>query len=234
MDNNFMDDDDSEEIIDADDDFERMSLWVSSNKLIFLNFSLSLFKADHIFEDQIEPITPNELNATSSDDDQASFPLEASTTTSSARSSRAAAPDAFQFDPEQLKHLNEFNSEQLSQQLLSKAGTGDLITCLHKHWQLYVPLCFNVSDNPVKNLIETDVEKILLKPLAVFVCNSQDTEKALTKLNELDEPPQLCGKVFKSGEPSYFCRDCGSDPTCVLCSNCFRRSKHREHKYKVS
>jgi hypothetical protein len=27
--------------------------------------------------------------------------------------------------------------------------------------------------------------------------------------------------------------DCGSDPTCVLCSNCFRKSKHREHKYKM-
>ena len=27
--------------------------------------------------------------------------------------------------------------------------------------------------------------------------------------------------------------DCGSDPTCVLCSDCFLNSKHRSHKYKV-
>lgn len=29
-------------------------------------------------------------------------------------------------------------------------------------------------------------------------------------------------------------RDCGSDPTCVLCSSCFRKSKHREHRYKMT
>ncbi len=105
---------------------------------------------------------------------------------------------------------------------------------LHNHWSVYVPLCFNVTDNPLKNLIETDVHRILLQPLEQFVCNSEDNEKVLSELTQLEDPPQLCGKVFKAGEPSYFCRDCGSDPTCVLCSNCFRRSKHREHRYKVS
>ena len=154
---------------------------------------------------------------------QASSTLQTATTSSS----------SYNFNSNQLKHLAEFNSTSFNQSLLSKAGTGDLISLLHKHWQVYVPICFNVSDNPLKNLIETDVEQLLLKPLSVFICNSQDSEKALVKLNELDDPPQLCGKVFKSGEPSYFCRDCGSDPTCVLCSNCFRKSKHREHKYKM-
>ena len=81
-----------------------------------------------------------------------------------------------------------------------------MLTLLHKHWQTYVPICFHVSDNPNKNLIETDVQKILLHPLEVFICNSSDTDKVLTKLNELEEPSQLCGKVFKAGEPSYFCR----------------------------
>lgn len=69
-----------------------------------------------------------------------------------------------------------------------------------------MPICFNAMDTPTKNLIETDSERILLKPLEVFLCNSIDSEKILNKLHEFDDPPQLCGKVFKAGEPSYFCR----------------------------
>ena len=87
---------------------------------------------------------------------------------------------------------------------------------------------------PTRNLIETDTDKILIKPLEIYLCNSMESDKHLAKLRELDDPPQLCGRVFKAGEPSYFCRDCGSDPTCVLCSNCFRKSKHREHRYKMT
>lgn len=146
----------------------------------------------------------------------------------------ASEPDqTYNFTAEQLTLIADFDSLCFSKKLLDNAGCGDLLTILNKHWQVYVPLCFNVSDNPLKNLIETDSHKILFKPLEVFICNSQNSDKALSELNELEEPPELCGKVFKAGEPSYFCRDCGSDPTCVLCSNCFRRSKHREHKYKM-
>lgn len=97
-----------------------------------------------------------------------------------------------------------------------------------------MPICFSATDVPTRNLIETDANKILLKPLEVYLCNSIESEKCLATLRELDDPPQLCGRVFKAGEPSYFCRDCGSDPTCVLCSNCFRKSKHREHRYKMT
>ena len=61
-------------------------------------------------------------------------------------------------------------------------------------------------DVPKRNLIETDTHKILLKPLEIYICNNNDSDTILNKLNELDDPPQLCGKVFKAGEPSYFCR----------------------------
>ncbi len=118
-------------------------------------------------------------------------------------------------------------------ELLSKAGTGDLLTCLCKHWSKYVPLCYRATDNPTKNLIEKDTEKILFKPLEIFICNNQKSEKIIEELKQLDDPPLLCGHLFKTGEPSYCCRDCGSDPTCVLCSDCFLNSKHRTHRYKV-
>ena len=29
-------------------------------------------------------------------------------------------------------------------------------------------------------------------------------------------------------------RVCATDPTCVLCINCFQKSQHRNHKYRVS
>lgn len=108
---------------------------------------------------------------------------------------------------------------------------GDLETFLHNHWKIYVPICFNAFDTPKKNMLETDSEKVLLKPLEIYLANSLESDKYFNELKELEEPPTVCGRVFKNGEPSYFCRECGTDPTCVLCSFCFRNSKHRYHKY---
>lgn len=56
----------------------------------------------------------------------------------------------------------------------------------------------------------------------------------LEKLKTEDNIPSVCGRVFKMGEPTYSCRECGMDPTCVLCVNCFKQSAHKNHKYKMS
>ncbi|XP_067640703.1 E3 ubiquitin-protein ligase UBR1 [Eurosta solidaginis] len=56
----------------------------------------------------------------------------------------------------------------------------------------------------------------------------------LDKLQQEGNTATVCGKVFKTGEPTYCCRECGMDPTCVLCVNCFKQSAHRYHKYKMS
>ncbi len=173
---------------------------------------------------------PFAIPISSDDSNHAYGPGDISDTSSNTAIDQQAV--TYNFNADQLKLINEFNSS-FSESLLKNAGTGDLLALLRNHWKTYVPICFNVSDNPIKNLIETETQRILLEPLAVFICNDQNSEKVLADLNNLEDPPQLCGKVFKAGEPSYFCRECGSDPTCVLCSNCFRRSKHREHKYKV-
>ena len=54
-----------------------------------------------------------------------------------------------------------------------------------------------------------------------FLCNG-DPKEVLKQLSSLNDPPANCGKVFKIGEPTYSCRDCGLDPTCVLCVECFK------------
>ncbi|XP_077493255.1 E3 ubiquitin-protein ligase UBR2-like isoform X3 [Amblyomma americanum] len=50
----------------------------------------------------------------------------------------------------------------------------------------------------------------------------------------MESPMTLCGRVLKSGEPTYLCRDCNLDPTCILCVDCFKSSEHKNHKYKMS
>ena len=92
-----------------------------------------------------------------------------------------------------------------------------------------------------------------------FLCNGEPTEvmekfwtlntnghfQVLQQLSSLNSPPAQCGKVsltkvyfcpiieiqvFKMGEPTYSCRDCGLDPTCVLCVDCFKNSEHGGHR----
>ena len=59
-------------------------------------------------------------------------------------------------------------------------------------------------------------------------------EELLIKLKAGNNVSSVCGAIFKCGEPTYSCRECSMDPTCVLCSNCFKKSSHRGHKYKMA
>lgn len=59
-------------------------------------------------------------------------------------------------------------------------------------------------------------------------------EEMLGKLKAGNNVSSVCGNIFKNGEPTYSCRECSMDPTCVLCSSCFKKSTHRNHKYKMS
>ncbi|ESO96461.1 hypothetical protein LOTGIDRAFT_115669, partial [Lottia gigantea] len=76
-------------------------------------------------------------------------------------------------------------------------------------------------------------EKLLFRPMEEFICDG-NPEEVFRNLKEKDKPSQICGHGFKTGEPTYSCRDCATDPTCVLCISCFQKSPHREHRYKMS
>ncbi len=75
--------------------------------------------------------------------------------------------------------------------------------------------------------------RLLLNPLERFICDGDPVEE-MGKLSKLNDPPAQCRKLFKMGEPTYSCRDCGHDPTCVLCVDCFKNSEHKSHRYKMS
>lgn len=105
-----------------------------------------------------------------------------------------------------------------------------------EHWRLYVPqvLSRDPSVNCLDNAFdEENVQNILFAPLEEFICNGNPNE-VFERIKRLDEPPSVCGRVFKMSEPTYNCRECGTDPTCVLCVDCFKKSEHRNHKYKMA
>ncbi|XP_046403527.1 E3 ubiquitin-protein ligase UBR2 isoform X2 [Ischnura elegans] len=79
---------------------------------------------------------------------------------------------------------------------------------------------------------EEEAQKMLYEPFERFICGGEP-EEVLQKLKEKEGPRQVCGRVFRSGEPTYSCRECGLDSTCVLCVHCFKASPHRHHKYKM-
>uniref|UniRef100_A0A2P2HWE1 E3 ubiquitin-protein ligase n=1 Tax=Hirondellea gigas TaxID=1518452 RepID=A0A2P2HWE1_9CRUS len=107
-----------------------------------------------------------------------------------------------------------------------------------EYWKTAVPPIF--APQPNVNPLDTgeqddQAQKLLLQPLHRFIAGSSSTpDHVYNKIAELDKAPSLCGRVFNSGEPTYGCRDCGFDPTCVLCSDCFKSSSHTKHRYKMS
>uniref|UniRef100_A0A673M9G8 E3 ubiquitin-protein ligase n=1 Tax=Sinocyclocheilus rhinocerous TaxID=307959 RepID=A0A673M9G8_9TELE len=74
---------------------------------------------------------------------------------------------------------------------------------------------------------------VLYSPLEWYLCG-EEPSVGLAKLEQNNQPSQLCGHVFKVGEPTYSCRECAADPTCVLCMQCFLGSVHKEHRYRMT
>ncbi|CAF1153057.1 unnamed protein product, partial [Didymodactylos carnosus] len=132
------------------------------------------------------------------------------------------------------EELSQFDSSRFAQELFLKAGTHDFETCLHQHWRHYVPLCYTYHSNLVEGMMELNAESILFRPLEIFLYGNEDMENAVQTITALNNPPTVCGHLFKPEEPTYFCRDCCVDSTCVLCTECFLQSEHRKHRYKMS
>ncbi|XP_013779486.1 E3 ubiquitin-protein ligase UBR2-like [Limulus polyphemus] len=106
-----------------------------------------------------------------------------------------------------------------------------------EYWALNVPNIYSprADVNCLNMTFDEELAKqVLFTPLERFVCGCNDTYGVFEELKKIDNPPVLCGHVFKSEEPTYSCRDCGLDPTCVLCMECFKNSSHKNHRYKMS
>lgn len=109
-------------------------------------------------------------------------------------------------------------------------------TDIRSYWARTVPKIYSPSRDCNCLNIQFDEEKAkstLLLPLEQFLTLSDNPKEVCENLKKTDADPMLCGKMFKNGEPVYSCRDCGLDASCVLCVDCFKRSAHRNHKYKM-
>ncbi|XP_074663047.1 E3 ubiquitin-protein ligase UBR2-like [Tubulanus polymorphus] len=127
----------------------------------------------------------------------------------------------------------EFNRNQILQDFNKAFETDTLDDALKSHFRHYVPDIYTAAVSPDTEKEDRKAKKILFSLLETFIC-AGDPNTVFQELKGMDHPPALCGHVFKMGEPTYSCRDCGTDPTCVLCIQCFQKSVHKDHKYRMS
>ena len=86
-------------------------------------------------------------------------------------------------------------SEALQRKELEKA--------LRSHWCQYVPVVFARGHDAEKEQRYADT--FLFHPLEKFLCGGEPSVK-FQELKEMDAPSQICGHVFRTGEPTYSCR----------------------------
>ncbi|KAL1785370.1 E3 ubiquitin-protein ligase UBR1 [Sigmodon hispidus] len=107
----------------------------------------------------------------------------------------------------------------------------DFYTAFLNHLAQLVPEIYFAEMDPDLEKQEENVQMSIFTPLEWYLFG-EDPDICLEKLKH-SGAFQLCGKVFKSGETTYSCRDCAIDPTCVLCMDCFQSSVHKNHRYKM-
>uniref|UniRef100_A0A183BIN6 E3 ubiquitin-protein ligase n=1 Tax=Globodera pallida TaxID=36090 RepID=A0A183BIN6_GLOPA len=136
------------------------------------------------------------------------------------------------------------------QKLTREACWADASEMLYKHWISVSQSIFpaNVPKPWEAVADEAKIESDVLYPLAAMFCVDGSSRSAddgrpdislrrLRELVDIDDSKarsgQICGKIFKNGEPNYTCKQCATDSTCVLCYECFINSGHVNHKYKM-
>lgn len=85
--------------------------------------------------------------------------------------------------------------------------TKDFRSIFMSHLSEYAFKCFEVHSVPnLKAVInEEKCQRMIFTPLEYFICG-EDPSDGFQKLQNANAPSQLCGRVFKFGEPTYSCR----------------------------
>ncbi|XP_047668061.1 E3 ubiquitin-protein ligase UBR2 isoform X4 [Tachysurus fulvidraco] len=109
----------------------------------------------------------------------------------------------------------------------------DLPKDVYQHLACYVPKIYCLGPNLNPQSEDLLAQLLLQAPMEWYLCG-EEPSTGLAKLEQSNQPSHLCGHVFKVGEPTYSCRECAADPTCVLCMQCFLGSVHKEHRYRMT
>ena len=116
-------------------------------------------------------------------------------------------------------------SNEPSDEAIRQQHCDNVMNMLLRYWSTSVPEVFRPNGAALSHVYnEQDCIEKLIRPLEWYITGQLEPQELWEKLKHICPPPELCGKVFKGGEPVYSCRDCGMDGTCVLCVDCF---KHR-------
>ena len=96
----------------------------------------------------------------------------------------------------------------LSVQEWSRAlQNNQLEEAVRSHWSKFVPLVFARGLDAEKE--QRHANTFLFHPLERFLCGGEPSIR-FQELKELDPPSQICGHVFRTGEPTYSCRCVGA------------------------
>ncbi|XP_030603407.1 E3 ubiquitin-protein ligase UBR2 isoform X2 [Archocentrus centrarchus] len=129
-----------------------------------------------------------------------------------------------------------FSAKDTASRWLAAADLQQEVYC---HLAVYVPRIFCLGpcggreEQREEQREELACQLLLLAPFEWFLLG-EEPAAGLALLQENNRPSALCGHVFKVGEPTYSCRECAADPTCVLCMQCFLGSVHKEHRYRMT
>uniref|UniRef100_A0A673N668 E3 ubiquitin-protein ligase n=1 Tax=Sinocyclocheilus rhinocerous TaxID=307959 RepID=A0A673N668_9TELE len=124
--------------------------------------------------------------------------------------------------------------KKLTEQIKKWLQVSNLPKEVYQHLACYVPKIYCLGPNLNPQNEDLLAPLLLQSPLEWYLCG-EEPSVGLAKLEQNNQPSQLCGHVFKVGEPTYSCRyNCAADPTCVLCMQCFLGSVHKEHRYRMT
>lgn len=81
----------------------------------------------------------------------------------------------------------------------------DLPKDVYQHLACYVPKIYCLGPNLNPQSEELLAQLLLQAPMEWYLCG-EEPSIGLAKLEQNNQPSQLCGHVFKVGEPTYSCR----------------------------
>lgn len=107
-----------------------------------------------------------------------------------------------------LKATKDMKEE--SDRIIKDGGTINQFSrkILHSYLANVIPVITKTEEvNGVeKTIVDHEKWKALVEwPLGYFICG-EDPEIGLAKIREQDSPPEICGKVFDIGDPTYTCK----------------------------
>ncbi len=114
--------------------------------------------------------------------------------------------------------------------------SGSLEETISTYCSLVLTASFRATDpdNVDTESWEPLFVEALIRPLEAFVFEQSTLDEFVENFEKCNEQiPTKCGRVFRNGEPHYSCRECSTDPTCVLCAECFQASEHKNHRYRI-